>query len=175
MAWFDKDEVTLMVGRIMEKWERHYDDMLNADAKSEGWHVAYESPCRGGDFHRMRLVQVKGDDPQDVPEAQSFIVLHPLHVQHIVSEMRASGRWELGREWQVPVESRLGALMWLNRLDPATAHELPDPTAEVWHGPLAETKRGDYGLTLQIMLVNRLASRVAPRRRALAQMRVLAA
>lgn len=164
-----------MAGRIMEQWERHYDDMLNEGAKSEGWHVAYEPPRRDGDFHRMRLVQVRGDDPQDVREAESFLVLHPLQVQHIVSEMRMSGRWELGREWQVPVESRLGALMWLNRLDPATAHELPDPTAEVWRGPLSEAKRGDYGLTLQIMLANRLASRVAPRRRALAQMREAAA
>ena len=168
MAWYDKREVAAMVARIMEAWERHYDDMLSADAKAAGWGVAYEPPVGGEPFHRMRLVQIRGEDPNDVYFERVFMLLDPRTVRKLVKEMRVSGKWEHGREWHVPAEARLGALMWLNRRDPAISHELPDVTGELWRGPRTSLDRGDYGLELGILYVNWLSAKSLPRRRLLA-------
>ena len=174
MAWYDKDQVTRMVARVMETWERHYDDMLSEDAKSEGWSVVYEPPTDRLRIHSMRLVQLKGDDPKDVAEERVFHLIHDSNATSLVREMRVSGKWEHGREWHVPVEARFGALMWLNRRDPAIRHELPDATGEFWRGPNIERTIGDYGLTLGILYANWLSAKVAPRRRRLAQMQAVA-
>lgn len=174
MAWYDKREVAIMVTRIMETWERRYNDTLSEDAKSEGWSVVYEPPADRLRTHSMRLVQLKGDDPKDVAEERTFHIFHGLLTETIVREMRASGKWELGREWHVPVEARFGALMWLNRCSPATSHELPDATGEFWRGPSGERQYGDHGLTLGILYANWLSAKVAPRRRRLAQMQTVA-
>lgn len=174
MAWYDKDQVDCMVGRVMETWERRYDDMLSEDAKAEGWSVVYEPPAAGLRMHSMRLVQLKGEDPKDVKSERTFRLIHEDKPTSLVWEMRVSGKWELGREWHVPVEARLGALMWLNRRDPAIMHELPDATGEWWHGPHEERMLGDYGLTLGILYANWLSAKTIPRRRVLAQMQAVA-
>lgn len=163
-----------MVGRAMETWERRYDDMLSEDAKAEGRSVVYEPPAAGLRMHSMRLVQLKGEDPKDVKSERTFRLIHEDKPTSLVWEMRVSGKWELGREWHVPVEARLGALMWLNRRDPAIMHELPDATGEWWHGPHEERMLGDYGLTLGILYANWLSAKTIPRRRVLAQMRAVA-
>lgn len=168
MAWYDKDQVTRMVARIMETWERRYDDMLSEDAKAEGWSVVYEPPAAELRMHSMRLVLLKGDDPKDVAEEHVFHLIHEDKATSLVWEMRVSGKWEHGREWHVPVEARLGALMWLNRRDPATSHELPDVTGELWHGPRTSLARGDYGLELGILYANWLSAKNLSRRRLLA-------
>lgn len=174
MAWYDKDQVDCMVGRVMETWERRYDDMLSEDAKAEGWSVVYEPPAAGLRMHSMRLVQLKGEDLKDVKSERTFRLIHEDKPTSLVWEMRVSGKWELGREWHVPVEARLGALMWLNRRDPAIMHELPDATGEWWHGPHEERMLGDYGLTLGILCANWLSAKTIPRRRVLAQMQAVA-
>lgn len=163
-----------MVARIMKTWERHYNDMLSEGAKAEGWSVVYEPPTEGLRMHSMRLVQLKGEAPKDVKYERTFHLINEGKSTNLVREMRASGKWELGREWHVPVEARFGALMWLNRRDPAIQHELPDATGEWWMGPHGERMFGDYGLTLAILYANWRSAKIVPRRRALAQMQAVA-
>lgn len=174
MAWYDESDVAAVAVRVMEDWERYYNDMLSDAAKVAGWSVVYEPPTDGLRVHSMRLVQLKGDDPKDVKSERTFHLIHDGKATDLVREMRVSGKWELGREWHVPVEARLGALMWLNRRDPAIQHELPDATGEFWRGPRVERTIGDYGLTIGILYANWLSNKVAPRRRRLAQMRAAA-
>lgn len=155
MAWYDESDVAAVAVRVMEDWERHYNDMLSTAAKTAGWSVVYVPPTERRRWHAMRLVRVMGDEPQSTWQAGEYMLLHADKPLALAREMRVSGKWELAREWPVPVEMRLGALMWLNRCDPATAHELPDMTRPNWRYHLHGTPRGDWELTLNILWQNK--------------------
>lgn len=155
MVWYDESDVAAVAVRVMEDWERHYNDMLSSAAKAAGWSVVYDAPTQHHRWHTMRLVRTQGDEPQSTWCAGEYMLLHADKPMALAREMRLSGKWELGREWPVPVETRLGALMWLNRRYPATAHELPDMTCPTWRTPQYKHAEGDWGLTLDILWQNK--------------------
>ena len=155
MVWYDESDVAAAAVRIMEDWEQYYNNMLSSAAKAAGWSVVYDAPTERRRWHTMRLVCAKGSEPQSTWQAGEHMLLHADKPLALAREMRVSGKWELSREWPVPAHVRLGALMWLNRRDPATAHELPDMMRPNWRHLLCGTPRGDWGLTLDILWQNK--------------------
>lgn len=155
MVWYDESDVAAAAVRIMEDWEQYYNNMLSDAAKAAGWSVVYDAPTERRRWHTMRLVCAKGSEPQSTWQAGEHMLLHADKPLALAREMRVSGKWELSREWPVPAHTRLGALMWLNRRDPATAHELPDMMRPNWRHHLCGTPRGDWGLTLDILWQNK--------------------
>ena len=155
MVWYDESDVAAVAVRVMEDWEQHYNDMLTSAAKAVGWSVVYEAPTKHHRWHTMRLVRTDGSEPQSTWCVGEHTLLHADKPLALAREMRVSGKWELSREWPVPVETRLGALMWLNRRDPATSHELPDMTRPNWRDHLRTVPGGDWGLTLGILWQNK--------------------
>lgn len=145
----------------MEGWEQYYNSMLSDAAKATGWSVVYDAPTQHNGWHVMRLVCARGDDPQEVACAGEYAMMRADKPLSLAREMRLSGKWELGREWPVPVETRLGALMWLNRRHPATSHELPDAGCPTWRTPQYKHAEGDWGLTLEILWINKVHEQLA--------------
>lgn len=155
MAWYDESDVAAAAVRVMEDWERHYNSMLSDAAKVAGWSVVYDAPTERCRWHTMRLVRTDGSESQSTLQAGKYMLMRADKPMALAREMRVSGKWELAREWPVPVEKRLGALMWLNRRNPATLHELPDMTHLNWRHRLRSAPDGDWGLTLDILWQNR--------------------
>lgn len=155
MVWYDESDVAAVAVRVMEDWEQHYNDMLSDAAKVAGWSVVYDAPTKHHRWHTMRLVRTDGSEPHSTWCVGEHVLLHADKPIALAREMRVSGKWELAREWPVPVETRLGALMWLNRRDPATSHELPDMTRPNWRDHLRSAPDGDWGLTLDILWQNK--------------------
>lgn len=161
MVWYDESDVAAVAVRVMKDWEQHYNDMLNSAAKAAGWNVTYEAPTKRHRWHTMRLVRTQGDDPQSTLCAGDYALLHVDKPLTLAREMRMSGKWELSCEWAVPVETRLGALMWLNRYNPATSHELPSMAHCNWRDYLDSAPNGDWGLTLDILWQNKVCTEFA--------------
>lgn len=155
MVWYDESDVAAVAVRVMEDWEQYYNNMLSDAARAAGWSVVYVPPTERHRWHTMRLVRTQGDEPQGTLCVGRHMLLHADKPLALAREMRVSGKWELSREWPVPVETRLGALMWLNRRNPATAHELPDMMCPNWRYHLCGTPHGDWGLTLDILWQNK--------------------
>lgn len=156
MVWYDESDVAAVAVRVMEDWEQYYNNMLSSAAKAAGWSVVYVPPTERYRWHVMRLVRTQSDEPQGTWQAGKYMLLYADKPLALAREMRVSGKWERSREWPVPVETRLGALMWLNRRNPATLHELPDMTCPNWRDHLRGPSGGDWGLTLDILWRNKV-------------------
>lgn len=124
--WNDPDSLALMTLRGLEDWERWYDDKLTEAAKVAGWAVACRAPERLESYYMMRLARpIPGDDNGEM-EVRAEVRILSLHMPaRVAAEMLASGLWKDGECDETLREARFRALLWNNRINPATLHERP--------------------------------------------------